>query len=64
MAKTVRVGTALKAVYDGRVRHVIVEEVTDQDNIKVRLGSNTQGTEFDADRVASTDTRGTVFEAE
>lgn len=64
MAKTVRPGTTLKAIYGGRVRHVVVEEVTDQDNIKVRVGSNTQGTEFNADRVASTDTRGTIFEAE
>lgn len=64
MAKTIRTGTALKAIYDGRVRHVIVEEVTDQDNIKVRLGKNSDPTEFNADRVASTDTRGTIFEEE
>lgn len=59
-----RAGTAIKAVYDGRVRHVIVEDVTDQDNVTVRLGKNSDPTEFAADRVASTDTRGTIFEAE
>lgn len=64
MAKTIRVGTALKALYDGRIRHVIVEEVTDQDNIKVRLGKNSDPTEYNADRVTSTTTRGTIFEPE
>ena len=64
MSKTLRAGTAIKAVYDGRVRHVIVEDVTDQDNVTVRLGKNSDPTEFAADRVASTDTRGTIFEAE
>lgn len=61
MAKTIRPGTALKSEYDGRIRHVIVEEVTDQDNIKVRLGKNSDPTEFDADRQASTTTRGSLF---
>lgn len=64
MAKTVRVGTALKAEYDGRIRHVIVEAVDDQDNITVRLGKNSDPTEFAADREASTTTRGTLFVAE
>jgi hypothetical protein len=61
MAKTIRVGTALKAEYDGRVRHVIVEGVDDQDNITVRLGKNSDPTEFAADRQASTTTRGSLF---
>lgn len=61
MAKIIRPGTAIKAEYDGRIRHVIVESVTDQDNITVRLGRNSDPTEFPADRVASTDTRGTLF---
>lgn len=64
MAKTVRVGTALKAEYDGRIRHVIVEAVDDQDNITVRLGKNSDPTEFAADRQPSTTTRGTLFVAE
>lgn len=61
MAKTIRVGTALKAEYDGRIRHVIVEGVDDQNNITVRLGKNSDPTEFAADRQASTTTRGTLF---
>lgn len=61
MSKVIRVGTAIKAEYDGRIRHVIVEEVTDQDNVKVRLGRNSDPTEFNADREASTTTRGTLF---
>lgn len=61
MAKIIRPGTAIKAEYDGRIRHVIVESVTDQDNVTVRLGRNSDPTEFPADRVASTDTRGTLF---
>lgn len=61
MAKIIRPGTAIKAEYEGRIRHVIVESVTDQDNITVRLGRNSDPTEFAADRVASTDTRGTLF---
>lgn len=61
MAKIIRPGTAIKAEYDGRIRHVIVEAVTDQDNVTVRLGRNSDPTEFAADRVASTDTRGTLF---
>lgn len=61
MAKTIRVGTALKAEYDGRIRHVIVEGVDDQNNITVRLGKNSDPTEFAADRQASTTTRGSLF---
>lgn len=61
MAKTIRVGTALKAEYGGRIRHVIVEGVDDQNNITVRLGKNSDPTEFAADRQASTTTRGTLF---
>lgn len=64
MAKKIRVGTAIKAEYDGRIRHVIVEEVTDQNNIKVRLGKNSVPTEFNADRIASTKTRGSLFQEE
>lgn len=61
MAKTIRAGTAIKAEYAGRIRHVIVEAVTDQDNITVRLGKNSDPTEFEADRQPSTTTRGTLF---
>lgn len=61
MAKIIRPGTAVKAEYDGRIRHVVVESVTDQDNITVRLGRNSDPVEFPADRVVSTVTRGTLF---
>jgi len=64
MSKVIRPGTAIKAEYDGRIRHVIVEGVDDQDNVTVRLGKNSDPTEFAADRVASTDTRGFLFVAE
>lgn len=59
---TVRVGTALHVEYEGRIRHVIVEEVDDQDNIVVRLGKNSDPTEFAAIRVDSTTIRGFLFE--
>ena len=64
MAKIIRPGTAIKAEYDGRIRHVIVESVTDQDNVTVRLGGNSASTEFAAVREASTTTRGSLFVAE
>lgn len=64
MSKVIRPGTAIKAEYDGRIRHVIVEGVDDQDNVTVRLGKNSAPLEFSADRVASTDTRGSLFVAE
>jgi hypothetical protein len=63
MTKIVRAGTALKALIDGRIRHVIVQTVTDQNNISVRLGTNESDnpTIVNADRTASTKTRGTLF---
>lgn len=61
---TIRVGTALHVLYDGRIRHAIVEGVDDQDNITVRIGKNSAPTEFDADRTVSTTTRGEIFQAE
>lgn len=64
MAKTIRPGTHVKTLTDdGRVRHVRVIAVTDQDNVDVRLGyaGNETSASFAADRVASTKTRGTIF---
>lgn len=61
MSKTIRVGTTIKALYGDRIRHVVVESVTDQDNVTVRLGKNSAPVEFAADRTASTTTRGTLF---
>jgi hypothetical protein len=51
MPKIIRPGTAIKAEFEGRIRHVIVEEVTDQDNVTVRLGGNSASTEFAAVRL-------------
>jgi len=59
--KIIRPGTAIKAKYGDRIRHVIVESVDDQDNITVRLGKNSDPTEFAADREVSTTTRGSLF---
>lgn len=56
-------GTALPVLYQGRIRHCIVEEVADQDTITVRLGGNSEGVEFSATRQPSTKTRGTLFVA-
>jgi hypothetical protein len=64
MAKKVRRGTYLPVETDaGRIRHARVTAVTDQDNITVRLGTakTSASVAFDADRVASTTTRGTIF---
>jgi hypothetical protein len=64
VAKTIRPGTHVKTLTDaGRIRHVRVLAVDDQDNIDVRLGnvSNATSSSFSADRVTSTTTRGTIF---
>lgn len=63
MAKVIRPGTAEPVLFEGRIRHCIVETVTDQDTIGVRLGGNNNGEEFTATRQPSTDTRGELFEA-
>ena len=65
MAKTIRPGTYVKVETDaGRIRHARVTAVTDQDNITVRLGTpkTSASVTFEADRVASTTTRGTIFQ--
>lgn len=64
MAKTIRPGTHIKTLTDaGRVRHVRVIAVDDQDNVDVLLGyaGNETSASFAADRVNSTKTRGTIF---
>lgn len=64
MAKTIRPGTHIKTLTDaGRIRHVRVLAVTDQDNVDVLLGyaGNATSASFAADRIASTTTRGTIF---
>lgn len=63
MAKIVRVGTALKALIDNRIRHTIVETVTNQDTVSVRLGLNSDESLYTVTRQADTDTRGTLFKA-
>ena len=62
---TIRPGTALMALIGGRIRHAIVTEVTDQDNIEVRVGGTgnpLSSTDVPVTRQASTETRGTLFE--
>jgi hypothetical protein len=64
MAKTIRPGTHIKTLTDaGRIRHVRVLAVDDQDNVDVLLGyaGNATSASFSADRIASTTTRGTIF---
>lgn len=58
---TIRPGTEVTVQVGDRLRHGIVESVDDQDNITVRVGRNSDPLEFEADRVASTTTRGTLF---
>lgn len=65
MAKIVRPGTYVKVLTDAnRIRHARVTAVADQDNITVRLGTpqTSASAVFDADRVTSTTTRGTIFQ--
>lgn len=52
----------------GRIRHCVVEGVTDQDTITVRLGAegkviSGESLEFGATRQDSTTTRGSIFSA-
>lgn len=63
MAKIVRPGTDLYVLKDGRIRHCIVETVTNQNTVTVRLGGNSEAAEFSATRQTSTKTRGTLFQA-
>jgi hypothetical protein len=64
MSKIIVPGSTVHVIYRGRIRHAVVEAVADQNNITVRIGRNSAPTEFNADRVASTRTRGTIFQAE
>lgn len=67
MAKIVRPGTYVKVLTSAnRIRHARVTAVTDQNNITVRLGtaSTSASATLGADRLASTDTRGTLFTQE
>jgi hypothetical protein len=62
---TIRPGTTLHAIIDGRIRHVVVQTVSDQDNLTVRLGgveNPTSSLGVAVERVPSTDTRGTIFQ--
>ena len=61
MSKVIQAGTTINVLYEGRIRHVVVESVTNQNNVLVRLGRNSAPLEFTADRRASTITRGTLF---
>ena len=64
MANFVRPGTYVKVETDeGRIRHVRVTAVTDQDSITTRIGTpkTSASATFSASREASTTTRGTIF---
>jgi hypothetical protein len=61
---TIRPGTTIKAKVGDRIRHAVVETVTDQDNVTVRVGGTgnpTSSTGVAVERVASTKTRGSLF---
>jgi hypothetical protein len=45
----------------GRIRHMVIETVTNQNTISGRVGSNTNGVAVNATRAASTTTRGKQF---
>lgn len=67
MGKTLRPGTHINVLTDeGRIRHVRVIDVDDQDNVDVLLGyaGNETSQSFAADRVVSTKTRGNIFSEE
>jgi len=64
MANFVRPGTYVKVETDnGRIRHVRVTAVTDQDNITTRIGTpkTSASVTFSATRGASTTTRGQIY---
>ena len=64
MANFVRPGTYVNVQTDaGRIRHVRVTAVADQNNITTRIGTpkTSASVTFEADRFASTTTRGTIF---
>lgn len=61
---TIRVGTAIKALVGGRIRHAIVTDVTDQDSVSVRvggLGNPLSARDVAVEREESTVTRGSLF---
>jgi hypothetical protein len=64
MANFVRPGTYVKVETDaGRIRHVRVTAVANQDNITTRIGTpkTSASVTFGAIREDSTTTRGTIF---
>lgn len=64
MAKIIRPGTHVNALTDaGRIRHVRVVSVDDQNNVNAILGyaGDATSASFAADRITSTTTRGTIF---
>jgi len=61
---TVRPGSTLHAKIGTRIRHVVVETVTDQNTLTVRLGgvgNSTSSTGVGVEREDSTTTRGWLF---
>jgi len=63
---TIRPGSFLKVLLGGRLRHAVVQTVTDQDNVTVRVGgvgNPTSSTGVAVVREPSTKTRGSLFVA-
>ena len=63
---TIRPGTFLQVLLDGRIRHAVVTDVTDQNNVEVRVGGVGNDTSTVGQAVArqeSTTTRGSLFVA-
>lgn len=58
--KVIKVGTFVRALVSGRMRHARVVSVTDQDTLSVSVG---HAAPVAVSRVASTATRGTQFNA-
>lgn len=61
---TIRPGTEIMAKINDRIRHAIVTDVTDQDNVEVRvggLGNPLSARGVAVQREASTTTRGSLF---
>jgi hypothetical protein len=63
MAKILRPFSFIKVrTSDGRYRHTMITEVTDQDTITSRIGLANDTSTVSSARVASTTTRGTEFQ--
>lgn len=63
MAKILRPFSFLRVrTTDGRYRHTVITEVTDQDTVTSRIGLVNDSSSVSSTRVASTTTRGSEFQ--